>query len=215
MLKFIQTFLLILFLFKNVKSTCLFDWDNTCRTNVDCCSNFCDNNNGQWAHGICKPKQQFSKSIKLETTTTITTQPACHLDWYDKCTKNSDCCSSICENNNGKWKNGVCKPKATTRKTHTTFKINLSCRKDWYDKCHRDSECCSQICDKHNNNQWDFGVCLPKSTTPVFKPIKVQTKTTNKKQLITSATVITNRQEKLLPKCECVCGPASFGICKP
>jgi len=44
-------------------------WDNSCASNGDCCSGFCDNNNGQWAFGVCK---QGSGSIQSSTSAIIT-----------------------------------------------------------------------------------------------------------------------------------------------
>jgi hypothetical protein len=52
-------FLKLLFLFLSNQlvnsQTCKPLYDNSCTSNGQCCSGYCDNNNGQWALGVCKP----------------------------------------------------------------------------------------------------------------------------------------------------------------
>jgi len=42
-------------LFLSVAMGCLPTWANTCKNSSDCCSSNCDNNNGLWEYGVCKP----------------------------------------------------------------------------------------------------------------------------------------------------------------
>lgn len=37
-------------------------WDNTCRSGECCPGNFCDNNNGAWAVGVCKPGNEPARA---------------------------------------------------------------------------------------------------------------------------------------------------------
>lgn len=194
---------------------CKIDWDSTCQSHSDCCSSICDNNNGQWIYGLCRPSISTKKG---ETTTKMNAE--CRSDWYDRCTKNSDCCSNTCENNNGQWDFGVCKPKVTTRKTHTTFKMVPICKKDWDNTCSKNVDCCSNICDRHSDGPWDFGVCAPKTnqklilTTTTSTSRIIGSSATTKIMETTQQNMVSNKD---LPICECICnnnGEKSFGICK-
>jgi len=217
----------------NVKlnKSCFPDWFDKCRTNNECCSNVCDNNNGQWIYGLCRPNVTPVKNI---ATTTKTITDGCKPDWYDKCLKSTDCCSLNCDLRT-KWDFGICRPIKTTRKyDHTSFKLN-SCKPDWNDTCRKDSDCCSNVCLILNNeNKWDTsGICQPKSTTTK----KIKTTKKKKSPLSTTATAaasssatttttypsLTTIQENItkavLPTCECVCnnnanGVTSYGICR-
>ena len=80
----------------NSARACKPDWDNSCRANSECCSSYCDNNNGQWALGVCKAG-----------STPINTQ--CKPLWDNSCKTNAECCSGHCDNVNGQWAFGVCK----------------------------------------------------------------------------------------------------------
>jgi len=99
-----KTLVLNLFLIANINA-CKPLWDNSCQTNTECCSGFCDNNNGQWAYGVCK-------------TSEITTQ--CKPAWDNTCTSNTDCCSGYCDNKNGQWAFGICMPGTNTVPPTTT-----------------------------------------------------------------------------------------------
>lgn len=105
-------FLFLLFASHLVKSknfesnyrACKPEWDNSCKSNSECCSGYCDNNNGQWAFGVCK-------GGNLPIT-------QCKPLWDNNCKTNSDCCSSYCDNNNGQWAFGVCKESTTLSVTN-------------------------------------------------------------------------------------------------
>ena len=34
---------------------CQKDWFNQCKSNRECCSNYCNNRNGTWLFGVCQP----------------------------------------------------------------------------------------------------------------------------------------------------------------
>ncbi len=40
----------------NGNSGCKPLWDNSCTSNNECCTKYCDNHNGQWAAGVCKTR---------------------------------------------------------------------------------------------------------------------------------------------------------------
>ncbi len=81
-------------------------WDNSCASNGDCCSGFCDNNNGQWAFGVCKTGSGQCKPL-----------------WDNSCASNADCCSGFCDNNNGQWAFGVCKQGSGSIQSSTSASI--------------------------------------------------------------------------------------------
>ena len=93
----------LIFLSLNNAQSCRVLWGNSCISNEECCTKFCDKNNGQWALGVCKPGFQF----KFKTNDQINTQ--CKPIWDATCSSNKDCCSNNCNNNNGQWVFGVCK----------------------------------------------------------------------------------------------------------
>ena len=112
--------LLLIFLakcFVNNAGACKPDWDNSCRSNTECCSSYCDNNNGQWAFGVCK----------AGSTPMINTQ--CKPLWDNSCKTNAECCSGHCDNMNGQWAAGVCKDATNppvTISPATTIHVNLN-----------------------------------------------------------------------------------------
>ncbi len=79
--------------------------DNTCTTGNDCCSGYCDDRNGAWAFGVCKP-------ILVVTFPPIAS--SCKVLYDNTCTLNGQCCSGFCDDNNGAWAFGVCKPATTS-----------------------------------------------------------------------------------------------------
>lgn len=151
------------------KKVCKWNWDNSCKSQEECCSGFCDNNDGKWRYGICKPKPQEV----TEPTTDDNSSTECKPDWNDSCQVDDDCCSNICHKRSGGWMYGLCKPKPTTTIATTTTTTpesvefdETNCRADWYDRCTTDKECCSKNC-FGNNGLWPVGVCkpLPRTTT--------------------------------------------------
>ena len=111
---------------------CLSDWNNSCVSNADCCSNFCDNNYGQWREGVCKPRRHKRKCNKdyIEDDTypkigsggrgrggsgggsggSAGSRGGCKPLWFNMCKSDGECCSGYCDNRNGEWEYGVCKP---------------------------------------------------------------------------------------------------------
>lgn len=164
------------------KKICKWDWDNSCKSQSECCSGFCDNNDGKWRYGICKPKPQEV----TEPTDDDTSSAECKPDWNDSCQVDDDCCSNICHKRSGGWMYGICKPKPTpTIGTTSTTPESIvfdetNCRADWYDRCSIDEECCSKNC-FGNNGLWPVGVCKPFPRTT----------TTSKESTITS-TILTS-----------------------
>ncbi len=79
---------------------CKPEWDNSCTSNSQCCTGFCDNNNGAWTYGVCK-KTANGGGVALN----------CKPEWDNSCTSSSQCCTGFCDNNNGAWTFGVCKRK--------------------------------------------------------------------------------------------------------
>ena len=155
--KFILIILIEILVSKSSVSGCKADWDSTCKTNGDCCSGFCENNNGQWLLGICKPKPITTK-MPDTTFKMITMNPYCKEDWTDDCSQSSECCSMICEIK-ANWMKGFCRPNVTLATTK-----KWGCLKDWDDGCEKDDDCCSRKCDKQNDGKWDYGVCQPFNT---------------------------------------------------
>ncbi len=86
---------------------CLPNWANTCSSGGDCCSGRCDNNNGQWQYGVCKPSKKKRESKDGS---------GCHELWFNKCKDDSDCCSGYCDTRDGYWLDGVCKPANNRRR---------------------------------------------------------------------------------------------------
>jgi len=171
--KLMLLILLNLILNKSNVSGCKADWDSTCKTNGDCCSAFCDNSNGQWAFGICKPS---TTTKKPETTfKLITLNSNCKEDWSDDCYQNTECCSMICEIK-ANWMKGFCRPNVTMAPTTRKW----GCLKDWDDSCEKDDDCCSHKCDKQNDGKWDYGVCQPINTPKNFLTTKSTRSTTTK-----------------------------------
>jgi hypothetical protein len=58
----------------------------------------------------------FSKSVSIEENNLPV---GCQPTWYNKCHSDEECCSGNCDDNNGKWKDGVCKPKGNEREQET------------------------------------------------------------------------------------------------
>ena len=60
-----------------VGSGCKAEWDNRCTSHSQCCTGFCDNNNGAWAFGVCKisnvPTTTRPTTTIATTTSTLST----------------------------------------------------------------------------------------------------------------------------------------------
>ena len=96
--------------------TCKQNWDNTCTGSSDCCSGNCDNHGGEWLQGVCKPGSVNSGPVQSNSGGGLISKlkPSgsgnCKPNWDNTCTGSSDCCSGNCDNHDGQWLQGVCKP---------------------------------------------------------------------------------------------------------
>lgn len=64
-------------------NSCQPDWSNDCESNSNCCSGYCDNNDGQSTTGICKKDQESSENGKTKSASNlINWQPG---DWAMDC----------------------------------------------------------------------------------------------------------------------------------
>ncbi len=89
-------------LITGIPLACKKDWDNTCRSSNECCSDNCDNHGGQWLYGICKPGNDRSSGGPGDGN--------CKSNWDNTCRSSSECCSGYCDNHQSQWIRGVCIP---------------------------------------------------------------------------------------------------------
>ena len=101
----LQLVLLVVLATLNGCQGCYGLWYNQCSNNRECCSGNCDDNNGNWAKGVCKPNYHKKRDLKY-----LKKDRVCYDLFYDQCLSHSECCSDFCDNNNGLWPMGVCKP---------------------------------------------------------------------------------------------------------
>jgi len=47
----------------NSKIRCQPDWYSECKSNDECCSNYCDNHDGSWELGVCKKDNREEELI--------------------------------------------------------------------------------------------------------------------------------------------------------
>ena len=121
--------LFVILLSFNIAQSCKSLWDNSCTSNRQCCSGFCDNKNGQWAFGVCKSGSGNNNSNNGNnggnnnnesdddnsngngnSNGNSNSNSQCKQLWDNSCASNGECCSHHCDNNNGQWAFGVCKP---------------------------------------------------------------------------------------------------------
>ena len=103
-----------------VKANCNPDWYNFCKSPSDCCSGICDNHDGQWLYGLCMPKSSKrslhhkpandESSSKNNKKMIARLKRSCKSNWDNTCRSSSECCSNNCDNHDGQWLDGVCKP---------------------------------------------------------------------------------------------------------
>ncbi len=93
-------------LITGIPLACKKDWDNTCRSSNECCSDNCDNHGGQWLYGICKPGNDRSSGGPGDGPS----DGNCKPNWDNTCRSSSECCSGYCDNHQSQWIRGVCIP---------------------------------------------------------------------------------------------------------
>jgi hypothetical protein len=184
-----KEFFAILFVFLSLKAvkSCKQLWDNSCTSNNECCTKFCDNNNGQWAAGVCKTRSgndgdrgdddNGGDNNNGDDNNNGNDNSGCKPLWDNSCTSNNECCTKFCDNNNGQWAAGVCKTRSgndgdrgdddnggdnNNGDDNNNGNDNSGCKPLWDNSCTSNNECCTKFCD-NNNGQWAAGVCKTRS----------------------------------------------------
>jgi len=120
-----KEFLAILFVFLSLKlvQSCKQLWDNSCTSNNQCCTKYCDNHNGQWASGVCKTRSSNDGDGDGDDNIPDNGgggddngngNSGCKPLWDNSCTSNNECCTKYCDNHNGQWAAGVCKTRSNS-----------------------------------------------------------------------------------------------------